>query len=126
MSYILHACSTITFPNAFHRPLRAEMARNKSSSSSSSSSSNTSDAVTPTLPTSKQSPDDGMYLYFSAMGKSEEKKSAIAELMYAEEVRRGKTADDLVERRLCLEEKKQKLEEESLAFEIAKFNALHN
>jgi hypothetical protein len=59
------------------------MAKNKSSSSSSSSSINASDATTPTMSSAKISPEDGMYHYFSAMGKSEEKKFSLADLMYA-------------------------------------------
>jgi hypothetical protein len=94
------------------------MAKNKSSSSSSSSSINASDATTPTMSSAKTSPDDGMYLYFSAMGKGEEKKSALAELMYADEVKRASTADDLAERKL-------RLEDQALALEVAKFNARH-
>ena len=101
------------------------MAKNKSSSSSSSSSASSSDAMTPTMSSVKTSPDDGMYLYFSAMGKSEEKKSALAELMYTNELRRSAAADDLAERKLCLEEQRQKMAEEALALEVAKFNARH-
>ena len=101
------------------------MVKNKSSSSSSSSSTNASDVTTPTMSSKKTSPDDGMYLYFSAMGKSEEKKAALAELMYTDELRRLNAADDLAERKLCLEEQKQKMAEETLALEVAKFNARH-
>lgn len=49
----------------------------------------------------------------------------MAELMYTNELRRSAASDDLAERKLCLEEQRQKIAEEALALEVAKFNTRH-
>ena len=67
--------------------------------------------------------EDGMAMYFTALAKAKTDESKLHSDKFAEEKRQNVVAEDIAERRLALEESKQQLAVDQLAFQLKKHEA---